>query len=82
MKLNISALGHTRKLEFSSYVHLPSINKIFPYHQAQVILCNEGDFYIFEPKLYISVLEHARMLILSNYVLLASINTFTKYCEA
>ena len=31
MMLYISALDHARNLKFSSYVHLPSINKIVPY---------------------------------------------------
>ena len=26
MKLDISALGHAKKLKFSTYVHLPSMN--------------------------------------------------------
>ena len=34
MKLNISALGHARKLKFSSYVYLSSMNKIFQYRHA------------------------------------------------
>ena len=34
MMLYISAMDHTRKLKFSSYVHLPSINKMFPYRYA------------------------------------------------
>ena len=29
MMLYISAMDHTRKLKFSTYVHLPSINKMF-----------------------------------------------------
>ena len=32
MMLYISDMDHTRKFKFSSYdVHLPSINKMFPY---------------------------------------------------
>ena len=31
MMLYISAMDHARNLKFSSYVHLPSINKIFQY---------------------------------------------------
>ena len=34
MKLYISGRDHARKLKFSSYVHLPSVNKIFQYHYA------------------------------------------------
>ena len=82
MKLYISALGHAMKLRFNSYVHLPSMNQIFQYRWARVILCNVGEVYNFKHGLYISVLEHARMLILRNYDLLASINTIYKYCYA
>ena len=38
MMLYISVRDHARKLKFSSYVHLPSINKMFHYCFAQVIL--------------------------------------------
>ena len=31
MMLYISAMDHARKLKFSSYVHLPSVNKTFQY---------------------------------------------------
>ena len=75
MKLDNSSLGHARKLKFSSYVHLPSMNQIFQYHHARLILCNVEEVYIFEDGLYIS----ARMLIFSNYVLLASVNTVYIY---
>ena len=34
MMLYISAMGHARKLKFISYVHLPSINKMFQYCYA------------------------------------------------
>ena len=34
MMLCISAMDHTSKLKFSSYVHLPSINKVFKYRYA------------------------------------------------
>ena len=34
MMLNISAIDHARKLKFSSYVHLPSRNKMFKYRYA------------------------------------------------
>ena len=64
IKLYILAVGHTMKLKFSSYVHLPSMNQIFQYHYARVILCNIGDVFIFEHGLYISALKHVRMLIL------------------
>ena len=70
------------KLKFSSYVHLASINQIFQYHYARVILYHVGEVNIFEHGLYISTLEHARMVILSNYVVLESVNTIYKYCSA
>ena len=60
-------MEHTRKLKFSDYAHLQSINKIFQFCHAQVFLCNVGEVYIFEHP----SLEHARGLILSDYVLLA-----------
>ena len=62
--------------------HLSSVNQIFQYSHAQVILCNVGQVYIFEHRLYISALEHARMLMLSDYILLASINTIYTCCHA
>ena len=34
MMLCISAMDHTSKLKLSSYVHLPSINKVFKYRYA------------------------------------------------
>ena len=34
MKLYISALGHSMKLRFNSYVHLPSMDQIFQYRYA------------------------------------------------
>ena len=73
--LYISAVDNVRKLKFSSYVHLPSINKISQYCYACVILCNVGEVSIFEDRYYISCLEHIRMLLLSSYFLLACINT-------
>ena len=45
MKLNILALGHDRKLKFSIYVHLPSVNQIFHYRHARIILCNVGEVF-------------------------------------
>ena len=70
------------KLKFSSYVHLASINQIFQYRYARVILYHVGEVNIFEHGLYILTLEHARMVILSNYVVLESVNTIYKYCYA
>ena len=61
MMVYISAMDQARKSKFSSFVHLPSINKMFQYH-------------FFEHGCYISALEHVRMLILSSYILLACIN--------
>ena len=81
MKLYFTALGHAMKLQLSRYVHLLSINQIFQFCHARVILCNIGEVYIFEGGLYISVLEHPRMLSLGNNVLLESINTIYKYCH-
>ena len=71
MMLYISAMDQANKVKFSSYVHLTSINKMFPYRYALVILCNVGEVIIFEHGLYISGLECIRMLILSSFVLLA-----------
>ena len=65
----ISAMDHARK--FSSYVHLPFINRMFLYRYAQVILCNIGEVIIFEHGRYILAWEHIRMFIFSSYVLLA-----------
>ena len=68
-------MDYARQLKFSHYVHLPSINKMFPYRYALVILCNVEEVIIFEPGCYISGLEDIRMVILSSYVLLECINT-------
>ena len=78
MMLNLSYTD-ARKLKFSSYVHLPSMNKLFQYRDASVILCNVGEFSVLERGCYISALEHVRMLILSIYVLLACINAIYIY---
>ena len=60
-------MDHATKLKFSSYVHLPSVNKIFQF-RAWVL---------------ISALKHIRMLLLScRYVLQACINTIYKYGHA
>ena len=75
MILYISAMDQTRKLKFSSYVHLPSINKTFQYCYALVILGGVGEVIIFEDGCCISALAHIRMLILSICVLLECINT-------
>ena len=80
MQLYISALGNYEvKIQ---QLRSSSINKLFHYRHAWVILCNFGYVYILEHGLYISALEHARLLILSSYVLLASLNTIHKYCHA
>ena len=77
--LYISGWDQARKLKFSSYVHLPPINKMNQYGYARGILCSVGEVIIFEHGGYTSALEHIRMLILSNYVLVACINTIYKY---
>ena len=61
-----SGTDHARKLKFSIYVYLPSINKMFSYRYAWLILCSVGEVIIFEHGCYISDLEHVRTLILSN----------------
>ena len=43
MMLYISGMDHARKLKFSSYVHLPSTNKMFQYRYAGLILCSVGE---------------------------------------
>ena len=58
----ISAQDHSMKSKFSNYVHLLSINKMFYYHYASVILCSVGEVYIFELGCYISALGHERKL--------------------
>ena len=63
MMLYIAAMDHARKLKFSSYVHLPPINKMIQYRYALVILCSVGEVIISEHGCYISALEHIRMLI-------------------
>ena len=63
----------------SSQFHLLSVNKMFPYHYAGVILCSVEDVIIFEHGCYISALEQIRMLLFSSYFLLACINTIYKY---
>ena len=67
MMLYISAMEYARMLKFSSHVHLPSINKMFQYRYAWLILCSVGkvNIIIFGHRCYISALEHVRMLILS-----------------
>ena len=77
--LYISAMDHARKLIFSSYPHLPPINKMFQYPYAGWILCSVAEVIIFEHGCYISALKHVRMLILSSQVLLACTNPIYKY---
>ena len=48
----ISALDHAQKLKLSKFVQLPSINKMFQYIYTWVILCNEGEFYMFTAKVF------------------------------
>ena len=80
MMLYISARDHARKLKFSSYVHLPSINKIL-LRLTDSVRCI-GEVIIFEHGCYISALAHTRMLIFSIFVLLEGINTIYKYGHA
>ena len=54
--LYISAMDHARKLKFSSYIHLPSINKMFQYHTR--LSDSVGEVSIFEDRSHISCLEH------------------------
>ena len=82
MMLYISVRDHARKLKFSSYVHLPSINKMFQYRYAGLILCSVGEVIIYEHGCYISALEHVRKLILSSCVLLSCITPIYKYGHA
>ena len=49
----ISAMDHPKKLKFSSYFNLSSINKMFQYRYVSVILCNVGEVIIFEHQCYI-----------------------------
>ena len=65
MMLDISVMDHARKLKFSSYVHLPSINKMFQYRYTRVVLCSVGEVSIFEHGYYISALENVIKLRLS-----------------
>ena len=45
--LYISAVdnGYVRKLKFSSYVHLSSINKIFNYRMSDFVKCMRGKYF-------------------------------------
>ena len=43
MMLFISGRDHARKLKFIIYVHLPSVNKMFQYRYARVILGGVGE---------------------------------------
>ena len=72
-------MDHARKLKFTCYVHLPSINKNVQYRCPSLIVCSVEEVIIFKHLCYISALEHIRMLILSSYVLLACINKIYKY---
>ena len=46
-------MDHARKVKFSNYVHLLSINKMFQYRYALVILSNVGEVINFEHGCYI-----------------------------
>ena len=60
MILYISAMDPARKLKFSSYAHLPSVNKMFQYRYAWVILRSVEEVIILEHGCYILALEHTR----------------------
>ena len=72
-------MDNARKLKFSSYVHLPSINKNVSISLRLSDYVHVGEVIIFVHGCYISGLEHIRMLILSNYVLLACKKTIYEY---
>ena len=71
-------LRSVKKLNFSNYVLLPSINKFL---LCRVNLCNIAEVYIFKHGRCILALEQVRMLILRNYIFLASINIIFKNCH-
>ena len=80
MILYISAMDHARKLKLSSYVHLPSINKMFRYQLrlSDFVLLKRG-YYFRAWALYLSF---GKMLTFSSNVLLAGTNTIYKYGHA
>ena len=80
--LSSSSRDHAIKLIFNTYVHLPSINKMFQYRYASVILGGLGEVIIFEHGCFVSALAHIRMLILNICVFLECINTIYKYGHA
>ena len=45
-------MDHARKLKFTGYVHLPSINKTVQYRCASVILCSVEDVIIFKNAIF------------------------------
>ena len=58
MILYISGRDQARKLKFNSYVYLPSVNKMFQYRYALMILGGVGEVIIFEHGCYISSFAH------------------------
>ena len=82
MMFYISGRDHARMVKFNIYVHLPSINKMFQYRYARMILLGVGEVINFEHRCYISALAHIRVLILSIYVLLEGTSTIYKYGHA
>ena len=60
--LYTSAMDYARKLNFSSYVHVPPINKMIQYCFARVILSSVGEVIFFKHGCYISALVHIRMM--------------------
>ena len=55
-ELYISALDHVRRLKFMSNAHLTSLNKLYQYCHAWMILCNVGEVYSFKHRIYILTL--------------------------
>ena len=48
-------MDQSRKVKFSSYVNLLSVNKMFQYRYACVILCSAEEGIIFDHGLYFSL---------------------------
>ena len=63
-------MDHARKLKFSVFVYLPSLNKMFQNGLRLSDSVHVEEILIFEHECYIPALGHIRMLILSIYVLI------------
>ena len=61
MMINICSRYYAKKLKFSSYVNLPSINFLISLCLSDSVRCRRGSY--FEHRCYISALAHIRMLI-------------------